>query len=93
VLSQGINQILAQSIIPVRASISGTSSASATVDLTERLRLEYIHQFGTSSTYGQQQLDSNQVAFDWRFKPRWMLRTLVGDKGTTVLDLLWQRWY
>jgi autotransporter translocation and assembly factor TamB len=90
VLSQGLNQILSQSIIPVRASISGTSSASATVDLTERLRVEYIRQFGTQ--YGQQQ-DNNQFAFDWRFKPRWMLRTLVGDKGTTVLDLLWQRWY
>jgi translocation and assembly module TamB len=91
VLTQGLNQMLSQSIIPVRASISGTSG-SATVDVTERIRVEYIRQFGQATLNGQPQ-DQNKVAFDWRFRPRWMLRTQVGDLGTTTLDVLWQRWY
>ncbi|HEY3594735.1 MAG TPA: translocation/assembly module TamB domain-containing protein [Polyangiaceae bacterium] len=91
VLSQGINSLLSQSIIPVRASVSETSG-SAAIDVTERLRVEYIRQFGQPAIAGQPQ-DQNKVAFDWRFKPRWMLRTQVGDLGTTSLDVLWQRWY
>jgi translocation and assembly module TamB len=91
VLTQGLNQMLSQSIIPVRTSISGTSG-SATVDVTERIRVEYIRQFGQSTQNGQPQ-DQNKVAFDWRFKPRWMLRTQVGDLGTTSLDVLWQHSY
>jgi autotransporter translocation and assembly factor TamB len=90
VLSQGLNQLLSQSIIPVRASVS-SSSGSAAVDVTERIRVEYIRNF--AQTVNGQPTDANKVAFDWRFKPRWMLRTQVGDLGTTSLDLLWQRWY
>jgi len=93
ILTTGINQLLSQSIIPIRTSLkAGTATlASASVELTERVRVEYLRRFGASQ-YGQQQ-DVNQFAFDWRFRPRWMLRAQVGDRGTTSLDILWHRWY
>ena len=34
-----------------------------------------------------------RFALDWRFKPRWLVRAVVGDRGTTTLDVLWNRWY
>ena len=93
VLTSGLNQLLSQSVIPIRTSISTGQStlASASLQLSEQFRLEYIRQFG-ATLYGQPQ-DVNRFAFDWRFKPRWMLRTQVGDRGTTNIDVLWQRWY
>ncbi|HKQ70791.1 MAG TPA: translocation/assembly module TamB domain-containing protein [Polyangiaceae bacterium] len=94
ILTTGINQLLSQSVIPIRTSVSaGTSTAaSASLDISERLRIEYIRNFVATSQLGRQ-MDLNLFAFNWRFKPRWMLRTIVGDRGTTSLDVLWQRWY
>src|SRR5262249_1177422 len=96
IVTTGLNQVLSQSIIPIRTSVSAgtssTASAAASIDVSERLRFEYIRSFGTPSQVGQQ-VDDNQFAVDWRFKSRWMLRTIVGTRGTAALDLLWQRWY
>jgi hypothetical protein len=88
-----VNQLLSQSVIPIRTSLTtgATTLASASVELTERVRVQYIRVFG-ATLYGQQQ-DANQFALDWRFKPRWLLRTVLGDRGTTTLDVLWNRWY
>jgi autotransporter translocation and assembly factor TamB len=93
ILTSGVNQLLSQSIIPIRTSVSTGAStlASASVELTERVRVQYIRLFG-ATLYGQTQ-DVNQFALDWRFRPRWLLRTVVGDRGTTTLDVLWNRWY
>jgi hypothetical protein len=96
ILTTGLNQVLSQSVIPIRTSVStgtsATASASASIDLSERIRIEYIRSFGAPSQVGQQR-DDNQFALDWRFKSRWTLRTIVGTLGTAALDLLWQRWY
>jgi translocation and assembly module TamB len=93
ILTSGVNQLLSQSVLPIRTSLSTGAStlASASVELTERVRVQYIRLFATS-VYGVQQ-DVNQFALDWRFRPRWLLRTVVGDRGTTTLDILWNRWY
>lgn len=37
--------------------------------------------------------DRTLVTLDWRFLSRWSLATTVGDAGTTIFDLLWQRRY
>jgi len=37
--------------------------------------------------------DTNFVTLDWRFYPRWSLATTFGNKGTSILDLLWQYRY
>src|SRR5262249_20240149 len=53
VLTQGLNQLLSQSIIPIRASVSSTSGA-ASVQVSERIRVEYIRQLGATQ-YGRPQ--------------------------------------
>jgi translocation and assembly module TamB len=37
--------------------------------------------------------DHTLLTLDWRFRSMWSLATTVGDAGTTIFDLLWQRRY
>ena len=37
--------------------------------------------------------DRTLFTLDWRFLSKWSLATTVGDAGTTIFDLLWQRRY
>jgi translocation and assembly module TamB len=37
--------------------------------------------------------DHTLLTVDWRFLSRWSLASTVGDAGTTIFDLLWQRRY
>ena len=37
--------------------------------------------------------DRTLLTLDWRFLSKWSLATTVGDAGTTIFDLLWQRRY
>jgi translocation and assembly module TamB len=37
--------------------------------------------------------DHTLFTLDWRFKSKWSVATTVGDAGTTIFDLLWQRRY
>ncbi|HEY5240900.1 MAG TPA: translocation/assembly module TamB domain-containing protein, partial [Polyangiaceae bacterium] len=37
--------------------------------------------------------DHTLLTLDWRFLTKWSLASTVGDAGTTIFDLLWQRRY
>ena len=37
--------------------------------------------------------DHTLLTIDWRFLTKWSLASTVGDAGTTIFDLLWQRRY
>ncbi|MGH7270425.1 MAG: translocation/assembly module TamB domain-containing protein, partial [Polyangiaceae bacterium] len=37
--------------------------------------------------------DSALATFDWRFLRKWSLETTVGDKGTSILDVVWNHRY
>jgi translocation and assembly module TamB len=37
--------------------------------------------------------DRTLLTLDWRFRSMWSLVSTVGDAGTTMFDLLWQRRY
>jgi translocation and assembly module TamB len=37
--------------------------------------------------------DHTLLTVDWRFLTKWSLASTVGDAGTTIFDLLWQRRY
>jgi hypothetical protein len=36
-----------------------------------------------------QNQDTSSLTLDWRFRPAWSLRTSLGDRGSSVVDLLW----
>jgi hypothetical protein len=35
--------------------------------------------------------DTTELLLDWRFTRRWALRSSVGDRGSTQVDLIWQK--
>jgi hypothetical protein len=37
--------------------------------------------------------DTTLLTVDWRFLTKWSLATTVGNLGTTIFDLLWQKSY
>jgi autotransporter translocation and assembly factor TamB len=37
--------------------------------------------------------DSTLLTVDWRFLRKWSLASTLGDKGTTIFDVLWQKRY
>ena len=40
-----------------------------------------------------QNQDTSSLTLDWRFRPAWSLRTSVGDRGSSIVDLLWSYRY
>jgi hypothetical protein len=37
--------------------------------------------------------DTTLVTLNWRFLRKWSLETTFGNKGTSILDLVWQHRY
>jgi TamB, inner membrane protein subunit of TAM complex len=37
--------------------------------------------------------DRTLLTLDWRFLSRWSLSSTLGDRGTAIFDLLWQKRY
>ena len=50
--------------------------------------LEIIHNIGIPAP--GQNPDQNLAVIDYRFSRRWSLQTTLGDRGSSIVDLLWQ---
>jgi translocation and assembly module TamB len=37
--------------------------------------------------------DRTLLVIDWRFLRKWSLSTTIGDRGSSIIDLLWQHRY
>jgi hypothetical protein len=90
----GVNELLGDTLRDVELRIDPSENASygAAVRVTDRLWFEGRYQRDeTAASVGG---PSNIVtgAFDYRFAPKWSLRTELGNAGGTF-DLLWQHRY
>ncbi len=47
----------------------------------------------TGSQQGRQDQDLSALTLDWRFRESWSLRTTLGDRGSSTLELLWTKRY
>lgn len=47
----------------------------------------------TGSQQNRQNTDLSALTLDWRFRQDWSLRTTVGDRGSSTLELLWTHRY
>jgi translocation and assembly module TamB len=65
----------------------GTVRPEVVVPLSPTLSLEVSRVIGTPPP--GQSPDRTFVSFEWRFRRRWSLETLSGDKGRTALDTFW----
>lgn len=50
-------------------------------------------QIGYAPGYTYREPDSTYLLLNWQFIPKWSLLGTAGDKGTSILDVLWQHRY
>jgi translocation and assembly module TamB len=96
VVTQGINQALSGiSKLEISTRLDTTQAANPRPEVDVRLSNNVVAhvtvQTGTPAP--GEPPDLTLVTIDWRFKPRWSLRSTVGDQGSTLFDLLWRHRY
>ncbi len=91
-LNHALNQI---GLGAVRANIDTTNSANPKPEVEVQIARDISLQVAV--VLGQVppgvNPDHTLLTVDWRFLSRWSLASTVGDAGTTIFDLLWQRRY
>lgn len=75
--------------------VESTSSRGTSVGVAAEIRPRLWAQVDVSTTRQQdrQNSDLSAVTLDWRFRSNWSLRTTVGDRGSSLMELLWQYRY
>jgi len=76
--------------IETRVESSASRGTSIGVAAEIRPRLWAQVDVSTAAQRERQNADLSAVTLDWRFRPNWSLRTTVGDRGSSLLELLWQ---
>lgn len=94
--TQGVNKAIndltgVDATVRVDTSEQNNPKPEVQVQLTKTIALELETVLG-QIPFGDNP-DTNYVTVDWRFRPRWSLATTFGDKGTSILDVLWQYRY
>ncbi|WP_394842632.1 translocation/assembly module TamB [Pendulispora brunnea] len=96
IATQGLNKALegltGGDTVSVRLDTSNSANPRPEVEfqITRRISLQLATVFGRLPF---DQPDRNLATVDWRFRQNWSVQTTVGDKGTSLLDLIWQRRY
>ncbi|HEY8075929.1 MAG TPA: translocation/assembly module TamB domain-containing protein [Labilithrix sp.] len=60
------------------------------IQVAKAISVEFAHVLGTPPI---SQPDTNYATLDWRFKRNWSLETTVGDRGSAMVDAVWQKRY
>jgi translocation and assembly module TamB len=94
--AQPLNHALSQlGLGAVSASIDTTQSANPRPEVEVQIAKDISLQIAV--VLGQPppgvNPDHTLLTVDWRFLSRWSLASTVGDAGTTIFDLLWQKRY
>lgn len=79
--------------IETRVETTATRGTSIGVAAEIRPKLWATVDVSTARQHERANADLSAVTLDWRFKPKWSLRTTVGDRGSSTVELLWQYRY
>jgi hypothetical protein len=76
----------------IETRVESTSSRGTSIGVAAEIRPRLWAQVdvSTSTQRERQNSDLSAVTLDWRFRPNWSLRTTVGDRGSSLMELLWQ---
>jgi translocation and assembly module TamB len=76
----------------IETRVESTSHRGTSIGVAAELRPRLWAQVdvSTASQRERQNTDLSAVTLDWRFRPAWSLRSTVGDRGSSLLELLWQ---
>jgi translocation and assembly module TamB len=79
----------------IETRVDNTASRGTVIGIATEIRPRVWAQADVSTARQQdrQNADLSAVTLDWRFRPNWSLRTTVGDRGSSLMELLWQLRY
>lgn len=94
--TQGLNKAIADTTgldatVRIDTSEQNNPKPEVQVQITRTIAIELQTVLG-QPPYGDNP-DTNFFQVEWRFAPRWSLNTTFGNKGSTILDVLWQYRY
>ena len=96
IAAQGLNKILSN-VTPVEITTRVDTSDSqdprpeVAVAITDNVSASVGYRVGLPMP--GQNPDRSMLRVEYRFRPRWLLETSVGDKGTSIVDLIWKLRY
>ncbi|WP_394822020.1 translocation/assembly module TamB domain-containing protein [Pendulispora albinea] len=94
--TQGLNKALegltGSDVVTVRLDTSSSANPRPEVEfqISRSISLQLATVFGRLPF---DQPDRNLATIDWRFRRNWSVETTVGDKGSSMIDLIWQKRY
>lgn len=79
----------------IETRVDNTTTRGTAVGVATEIRPRLWAQVDVSTAQqrDRQNADLSALTLDWRFRPNWALRTSVGDRGSSQLELLWQYRY
>ena len=91
--SSGLNQALGDLDEDFDLEQDHTSANRSRTKVGYRLRRNLKVQLGYASGFSQREPDTTYLFLEWQFVPKWSLIGTRGDKGTSILDVLFQHRY
>ena len=93
VATQGINKAISE-ITPLEITTRVDTSDSqdprpeVAVAISRKVSATVLYRLGLPLP--GQNPDRSMLRLDYRLRPRWSLETSVGDKGTSIVDVIWK---
>jgi translocation and assembly module TamB len=92
-VASGLNKALSDLDEDFELEQDTTSANRTRTKLGYRLRRNLKVQLGYASGFSQREPDTTYLFLEWQFIPQWSLVGTRGDRGTSILDLLFQHRY
>ncbi|MDB4941700.1 MAG: hypothetical protein JWP97_1234 [Labilithrix sp.] len=91
--SSGLNRALGELNEDIDLEQDRTSANRVRTKVGYRLRRNLKVQLGYASGFSQREPDTTYLFLEWQFIPKWSLIGTRGDRGTSILDVLFQHRY
>lgn len=93
--AQGLNEALEdlggiEANVRIDTTNSNNPRPEVELQIAPKIAVRFAHVIGTPPVT---EPDKNLATVEWHFRPRWSLETTFGDRGTALLDAIWQKRY
>lgn len=89
----GLNKALGELSDDIDLEQDQTSANRLRTKLGYRIRRNLKVQLGYATGISQREPDTTYLFLEWQFAAKWSLLGTRGDRGTSILDMLWQHRY
>lgn len=89
----GLNKALGELSDDIDLEQDQTSANRMRTKLGYRIRRNLKVQLGYATGVSQREPDTTYLFLEWQFAAKWSLLGTRGDRGTSILDMLWQHRY